>query len=122
MEKEELKISKKHDHLKIKGCVYGYEFLDEATNMKVIFVPALDISGYGKTSEEANEMVRFSIDFFMKNLIVLPIKSIKAELSKLGWTNQILHTKVYHPNFNPTDKLTAEGISDYTKTEIPLAA
>ena len=120
--KEELKIYRKGKATHIKGGVLGFEFLDKESDSIVVYVPSLDISGYGKTVEDAREMVRFCIDSYMTDLSKLPLKEIHHELFKLGWSKQKFHTKILSPNFVPLNKLEEQGIKDYKELEIPFAA
>ena len=120
--KEELKVSRKGNNTNIKGSVIGFQFTDKETESIVIYVPSLDISGYGQTVTKALEMVQFSINSYMQELCKLPLKSIHQELFKLGWSKQKFHTKILNPNFTPKAKLEDQGISDYQEIPVTFAA
>ena len=118
---EELKIFRKGTATHIEGGVFGYLFLDKDTQSHVVYVPSLDISGYGNTIDEAHDMVKFCIKEYMIELSKLPLRKIHLELFKLGWSKKKFHTKILSPNFVPAHKLDEQGIKDYSKLEIPFA-
>lgn len=96
---------------KIKSILTRIVFADKNTNQIIMYIPALDISGYGSTEGEAKEMLDFSVDEFYEYLIELPLRKIQQILSALGWKRNKLHNKEYSnahvdvdgvlKNFNP---------------------
>lgn len=70
---------------KIAGNFNALRFIDNDTKQAVIYIPALEISGYGESFEKANEIVKFSVSEFFGYLSKLPQSEIENELHKLGW-------------------------------------
>lgn len=97
-----------HDTLRIKGLkVVGnlniLKFKDADTDQFVIFVPALEISGYGETEEKANKMAEFSVKEYFTHLNSLSIKKREEELFNMGWRTDKLRTKDYSKAFVDID-------------------
>jgi len=81
----------------ISGNVTVISFRDKDTRQMVIYVPALDLSGYGETEEKAEEMVKFSIQDYFDYLMKFPANKVKSELAKYGWKkNPIKSTEFSH--------------------------
>lgn len=70
---------------KIKCIATTVTYKDKDTQHMIIFVPSLDLSGYGSTVEKAKEMLTFEVNEFFKYLMTLTDKGIKTTLSNLGW-------------------------------------
>ncbi len=58
-----------------------FEFVEEGTT--IIYSPAFDLSGYGKSAEEARNSFEITIDEFFKYTINK--KTFFKELKRLGW-------------------------------------
>jgi len=82
---------------KITGALKLYEVKQGSS--RVLLIPALQMTGYGDTSEEAKEMIIESIDDFFKYLIKLPMKEISIELRTLGFKSSSLSNKKYERPF-----------------------
>jgi len=94
-------------------------FIDKDTKMNVSYVPSLEISGYGDTSEESMKMVEFSINEFLKHLWSLSSKKREQELRDLGWEHHKLKnrdfSKAYVDISGELQNLNAEEGSVETK-------
>jgi len=119
---ELLKIKKNKGVTTLKCRVSAFSFLDKETKMQMIYIPSLEISGYGDTIEEADTMARNCLKDYCDNLVKLSLKGISAEMIRLGWSREKFHTKIFRPNFNPEDALKEDGIRDYKVNEITLEA
>ncbi len=58
----------------------------EEENVHFIYSPALDLTGYGKTEEEAQQSVKEALDQFFD--YTTNKKTIEQELRRLGWKIQ----------------------------------
>lgn len=67
------------------GRFNSLRFIDKDTKQAVIYIPALEISGYGESFEKANEIVKFSVNEFCDYLSKLSQRQIENELHNLGW-------------------------------------
>lgn len=74
---------------KIISQINGYKFVDKDTKQVVVYIPALEISGYGETTEKADEMLKFNLKEYFQYLTTLSTDKIQIELSKLGWRKGI---------------------------------
>ena len=72
-----------------------FKYRDKDTRQIVLYIPSLEVTGYGSTEEKAQEMIKFSIDDFFHTLCTLSSKKIETELSKLGWKHHSLKNKEY---------------------------
>lgn len=61
----------------------------------ILYSPSLNISGYGKTMEEAEESFKVSIDAFALDIKNLSPKNREIVLSKLGWHKEKFKQKNY---------------------------
>lgn len=120
--KEHLRIKKNKGITHLNCSVNGYHFIDEDTKMHMIYVPALEISGYGDSIEEADNMVYTSIKDLCKEFVKLSLKDLGADLTRLGWAKEKLHSKIFKPNFNTEEVLKEDGIENYQLKEFNLAA
>ena len=92
------------DLLRIKGLkVIGHlnilKFKDADTNQFVVFIPALEISGYGETDEKAAEMAKFSVKEYFTYLNGLSPKKREEELISSGWRSEKYRNKDYSKAF-----------------------
>lgn len=79
----------------INASVTALQFKDADTHQFVIFVPSLNISGYGETHEKAQEIVKFNMDEFFKYIVLLSQKKRDSELAALGWKQNKLKAKEF---------------------------
>ncbi len=86
-ESEVLKVKLSINNIKggVNGNVVVYKFIDKDTKQYVVYIPSLEISGYGEIESKAIEMLKFSLEDFSEYLSSLPENMINAELLKLGW-------------------------------------
>lgn len=119
---ETLKVKKSKGATTLNCKVVGFSFLDKESKMHVMYIPSLDISGYGDTIEEADSMANECLKEYCDQLVKLSLKEITSEMIRLGWSKDKFHTKVFKPNFNPEEILKEDGISDYKTNKISLEA
>ena len=94
--------------LKVKNGVIhmsctGLKFIDKDTNQYVVYIPALELSGYGNTLEKAIEMMEQALDDFCDFLRTLKAPQLKAYLARLGWKHDIFADKEYSKPFADVD-------------------
>jgi|WetSurMetagenome_2_1015567.scaffolds.fasta_scaffold147012_2 hypothetical protein len=63
---------------------------------QILYCPAVDVSGYGKTEEEARKSFEITLDQFFK--YTTNKKTLSEELKKLGWTLHGKHKPAYPPS------------------------
>lgn len=80
---------------KITSRVKATRFQDKDTKQYVVYIPSLEITGYGSTEKKAMEMLKFSIDNFCKHIMALSVREMNAEVVKLGWKQDRLRKKDY---------------------------
>lgn len=66
-------------------------FMEEDTH--IVYLPSLNMSGYGDTIEEAQELLNTSVGTYFKDLIRLPHYAIFKELQKYGWQRDSIFKK-----------------------------
>lgn len=69
--------------------------LFEEDGCQIMYCPALDVSGYGKTESEAQESFHISLGEFF--LYTTRKKTFKMVLQNLGWTIRKSKFKPMHP-------------------------
>lgn len=86
----------------------GYEF---------VYVPSLNLSGYGKTQEDARQMLNFCLKDFIKTLTDAGEAKAIDEIKSLGWKKHKFFNK-YNPPFVDKDGILREfNLSEETKIE-----
>lgn len=70
---------------------------DKATGSYVSVVPALQISGYGDTLAEADEMLDDAVYDYMRELNKLSPKQRNSELIRIGWRKALHKNKEFRP-------------------------
>lgn len=60
-------------------------FSGEQGEYWVSIIPSLNVSGYGKTEEEANESLKENMQTFCEDLFAISEVQRKIELKELGW-------------------------------------
>ena len=70
---------------RIKAILNVIKYRDKDTRQIVIYIPALELSGYGAVEKKALEMVNFSVDEYFTVLVRMSAKDMEKELTKLGW-------------------------------------
>ena len=84
-------------HRKIKADLICLQFIDRDTKQNVIYIPSLEISGYGATVEKANKMLEFSVKNYFDYL--LASKDLDKELISLGWKHKKYNNKQYSQSY-----------------------
>ncbi len=74
------------------------EYIDKDTKQYVLYIPSLELTGYGETLEKADQMIKFSLDNFFDNLCSLPTKKAELILRDLGWK----HNTIKHKDYSKT--------------------
>ena len=67
------------------------KYIDKETKQVVIYLPGLEISGYGETVEKAKEVLSFNIEELFTYIIELPRKKLKAYLEAAGWDSNFFN-------------------------------
>lgn len=97
--------------------------LEEDDNF-IYYSPVFDLSGYGKTEEEAKESFNIAVDEFFK--YTMRKKTIDSELKKLGWTKTRRNVRYQPPVMSDMVKkhpYLSEIMNehDFKKSSIPIA-
>lgn len=77
----------------------------EEDGCKIAYCPALDVTGYGKTDEEAEKSFEISLEEFFK--YTTNKKTFEKEMERMGWT--ISHNKNKTLTPPPMTKLLQEN-------------
>lgn len=96
-----LRVNRDTGAVTIKGRLA--KFRDKDTRQMILYIPSLDISGYGATLRKAQEMLRFSVSEYFQYLIKLSKKHLEAELVGLGWKQILYGHKEYSKAFVNSD-------------------
>ncbi|HEY6976339.1 MAG TPA: hypothetical protein VH396_08615 [Chitinophagaceae bacterium] len=123
-------IQHQEDHLridfstgKITATLAGFIFLDKDANVFVAYLPSLEVSGYGSTVNDAQEMFKFSIKDFFDYLTQISIEEVQRELRKLGWKkNSHFNKRFSKDQVNIRDLLKDYNIEESTLQRITLSA
>lgn len=70
---------------------------DKETGSFISVVPSLQISGYGSTLEEADEMLNTSVNEYIRELTKLSSKEKHNELIRSGWRKAPHKNKEFRP-------------------------
>jgi len=108
MKKETIKIDFNKKDFKINVLGFGFK---EGNNF-IIYLPSLNISGYGKNKDEALEMIKISLDAFSDDLFEMGPMEAQKYLEKLGWKP--------HPVFHKKLERDAEVSPDLLKKQYHL--
>ncbi|MBN1416983.1 MAG: hypothetical protein JW973_17940 [Bacteroidales bacterium] len=65
-------------------------------NTQIVYCPAIDVSGYGKTEHEAKDSFETSLDQFFEYTIHK--NTLSSELKKLGWKLRGKHKSANPPS------------------------
>jgi hypothetical protein len=83
----------------ITGKLKAYRYTDVETKQIVIYMPGLDISGYGSTLKKADEMLSSALGDYFDHLLSLSNKYLAGELHRNGWKKESMSTKVFSKLF-----------------------
>jgi len=85
--RERLKIDFKTKS--IKGNVKGVTFREG--DSYIHYIPSLNLSSYGKTKDEATEMMKdVVLRDFCESVVTKPVAFVMKELKKLGWEKSLI--------------------------------
>lgn len=76
-----ISLHKRHVH----GTITAFKFLDKDTKQTVIYIPSLELSGYGDTIDKAREMVQFAIKDTFDFMLEMHADDLRSYLSGFGW-------------------------------------
>lgn len=94
---DRLRLNLTKGKLKFSSTLFKYR--DKDTRQIILYVPSLEISGYGIDEKKALEMLNFSMNDFFNVLTKLPHKQIDIELAKLGWKHVQYKNKEYSNSY-----------------------
>lgn len=97
--------------------VSSFTYVDKDTKQYVIYCPSLELSGYGETREQAQEMFRFSLDDLFKFWMNGSPEVMDEDLKKLGWKNDRLFRKEFSKDFVDAAGLLADLNSENDQVE-----
>jgi hypothetical protein len=96
------------------------QYRDKDTRQIVIYLPSVEITGYGTTEKKALEMINFLVDDFFEFLLNMKAVEVNQELIKLGWIKNKVRTKDFSKayvdiegklqEFNAVADLVEEGV------------
>ena len=95
----------------IKYKLGAANFIDKDTKQHVVYMPSLNISGYGETNDKAEEMMKFSLEDYFSYLLTLPMDKISTELAKYGWKKGLFsneYSRTYVDGNGDLQNLNAE--------------
>ena len=96
-----LRVDLSNERINVSSTLIRYR--DKDTQQIVLYIPSLDISGYGSTEKRAREILLFSINEFVKHLFRLSQRQLDVELLKLGWKQNKFISKEYAKSFVSID-------------------
>jgi hypothetical protein len=113
MKKETLSISKN----RIKGSLNGVGFKEADSH--IVYIPSLELSAYGDSIKEAQEMMKIVLNEFSKNLLSLNNDKIQDILSSLGWErNQYFKKRMINLSETTFDDIKKQfNLPDETEVE-----
>ncbi|WP_336126909.1 hypothetical protein [Mesoflavibacter sp. CH_XMU1422-2] len=120
MKKETINI----DHRKkvFKAQLNGIGFKEG--DYHIIYLPSLQISAYGDSIREANDMMKISLNEFSENLLKLNENQINLILKDLGWSKaKFFNKRLVHLSETTFDDIKKEfNLPEDTQVEkIPIA-
>lgn len=117
---ESLHIKRLKTGSQIDAVLYRVKYRDRDTRQIVVYIPTLDITGYGSTDANAEEMLRYSLDNYFDFLISLTPKKMAQELSDKGWKHNKLRNKDYSRAYVDMDGKLKEFNAVADKVDIEL--
>lgn len=84
------------DTLRIKGGKIFFSlnsYSGKQGEFIIFYIPSLNISGYGKTTEEAEEFLKTEIQVFCEDVMKMPSKEKDAFLESLGFEKEKFRSK-----------------------------
>lgn len=92
-------INRKEKGAKIKASISVYKYQDKETNQFIVYIPSLEISGYGETDQKATEMAQNSVKEYLLSLAFMLPKKAESELASLGWKHNRIRNKDYSKSY-----------------------
>lgn len=86
-------------------CQVRMFYIQDGEHM-VAYIPALELTGYGKNKEDAKKMVDIIINDLFENLMKLSPAVMRNELLKLGWNV----SRIFKKKFNNKTFIDKEGV------------
>jgi len=74
-------------------------FRDKDTRQIVIYIPSIEITGYGSNESTAEEMLNFSINEYFLLLMSMSKEKLEIEMSNLGWVHDKIRSKEFSKSF-----------------------
>jgi hypothetical protein len=99
----------------IEGNLLAHSF--ESDGLQFVYVPSLNISGYGSNQEEAQEMVNICIKDFIETLFSVNESIAIEEIKKLGWKKHKFFNKYQAPFVDKDGILREFNLSKETRIE-----
>lgn len=96
MQKTNLFEQKKYGSNSVKVNLQVLVFKEE--NIFFAYMPSLDLTGYGKTEEEAKESLTIVLDEFLK--YTLDKNTLFIEMQRLGWKIKSKKKPMYAPQMS----------------------
>lgn len=85
----------------IRGSFTVYRMKDSNTGQYIMYMPALEISGYGGTPEQADFLLRQNMNHFFEHYKHLTDEQIHFELIGLGWKRGWFKKEYSNLSINP---------------------
>ena len=96
----------KPDRFRIKGNEIRFtlnSIMGKQDDFLIIYIPSLNISGYGKTRDEAEELIQAEIKVFCEDVMKMSTKERNAYLSSIGFKASKFQTKNYAKSYVDVD-------------------
>lgn len=90
----------------------------------IVYIPSLELSGYGDSFKEAHALLKSTLDSFSKDLLALSDIQINKELTRLGWEkNKFFKKRLSHLSETTFDdvKKMFNLPEDTVATRVPIA-
>lgn len=94
-QKDSLRVTTKNDETIFECGLSVFKMIDSGTSQHIIYIPSLNLTGYGDTYEKAEEMMKFCIGDLFELFEKMTSKKRDEELNKLGWKRNKLKSKEF---------------------------
>lgn len=94
-----LHINHKQTESTVTASISVFRYQDKDTKQFILYIPSLEISGYGETKEKATQMAQQSVAEYLISLAKLSQKQVEKELSSLGWMHSKIRNKDYSKSY-----------------------
>ncbi len=114
-----IRVKRNKKEGQIRCVTTSITFKDKDTKQMVMYVPSLELSAYGDTTENAKKMLEFQVNEFLLHLLKMPNKAQKITLLDLGWTQGKFAHKEYSNSYvDVAGTLTDFNIEDGTPIHV----